>query len=174
MNRIGFQVALLSLTMFAAVVHAQTAKEYPVLRALPGSVLSAGAEGKEAKPEEAPKDLAELLPGKWQIEPNKRAASGWIVFNKNGTYEMHEKLKDGTGVGRKGQYKLDIKATPATLDLYLGKAGAPGSEWTALFGIVRALSDKKLEFYSSSDGKRPKAFPEGKTAEGMMILVRAD
>jgi len=39
--------------------------------------------------------------------PNKRASKGSITFDKNGTYEMHEQLQDGSGVGTKGEYKLN-------------------------------------------------------------------
>ena len=52
------------------------------------------------------KDIAQVIVGKWEKAPNKRASKGSSTFPKNGNCEMHEQLQDGVGVGTKGQYLL--------------------------------------------------------------------
>jgi hypothetical protein len=119
------------------------------------------------------KDIAQVIVGKWEMAPNKRASKGSITFEKNGNYEMHEQLQDGVGVGTKGQFILNSNVTPATLDLCLEECGRPGSEWTTRFGIIRFLSDGKLEIYTSPDDKHPSDFSDDTSGKSTMILTRA-
>ncbi len=119
-------------------------------------------------------DIAQLIIGKWEIALNKRAVSGTIVFDKNGKYDMNEKFHDGSGVGKKGEYKLNCNVSPVTIDICLGECGRPGSEWTTLFGIVRVLPDNKLEICTSPDSNYPTSFPEDKTSEYTMMLTRVE
>jgi hypothetical protein len=114
----------------------------------------------------------EKFVGKWNLAPNKRAQSGAIEFKANGTYEMTEKLADGTGVGTKGQFKITAASEPYRIDLCLDKCGKPGSEWTTRFGIFRFLSDNELEIRTSPDGKYPSEFSKDKTEDYTMILTR--
>jgi len=130
--------------------------------------ISSDAPGKE----DVPKDIAELIVGKWKISPNKRAKAGSIVFNKNRTYEMNEKFHDGTGAGTKGEYKLNSKVTPITIDLCLGQCGQPGSEWTTRFGILNVLSNDMLEIYISPDGKYASDFANDLTDGNTLMLTR--
>ena len=118
------------------------------------------------------KDITQLIAGKWEIAPNKRASKGSITFDKNGSYEMHEQLHDGSGVGTKGEYKLNNNLKPIRIDLCLGKCGKPGSEWTTRFGIIRVLSDGKLEICTSPDGKYPAEFSDDISDKYTMILTR--
>jgi len=122
----------------------------------------------------AKEDIAQLIIGKWEIASNKRAMSGTIVFDKNGNYDMNEKFHDGSGVGKKGEYKLNCNVSPLTIDICLGECGRPGSEWTTLFGIARVLPDNKLEIYTSPDSNYPTSFPEDKTSEYTMMLTRIE
>ena len=119
------------------------------------------------------KDITQLIVGKWEMAPNKRAAKGSITFDKNGSYVMHEQFHDGTGVGTKGEYILNSNVTPTRIDLCLDKCGKPGSEWTTRFGIIRVLPNEKLEIYTSSDSKHPSDFPDDTSGEYTMILTRA-
>jgi len=107
------------------------------------------------------------------MAPNKRASKGSITFEKNGNYEMYEQLQDGVGVGTKGQYILNSNVTPATIDLCLDTCGKPGSEWTTRFGIIRVLSDGKLEIYTSLDDKHPSDFSDDTSGKRTMLLTRA-
>ena len=120
------------------------------------------------------KDIAQLIIGKWEIAPNKRAASGDITFDDKGNYEMNEIFHDGTGVGKKGEYKLNSDVSPVTIDICLGKCGQPGSEWTTYFGILRVLSNDKIEIYTSPTSKYPSDFPDDTKGEYTMILTRTE
>ncbi|MCJ7819851.1 MAG: OmpA family protein [Bacteroidales bacterium] len=101
------------------------------------------------------KDVAQLILGTWEMAPNKRASKGSITFDQGGTYEMNEKLQDGAGVGTKGEYNVNSSVKPVKIDLCLDKCGTPGSEWTTRFGIMRVLSNEKVEIHTSPDGKYP-------------------
>ena len=116
----------------------------------------------------------ELVAGTWEIAPNRRASKGSITFDQGGTYVMNEKLQDGSGVGTKGEYKLDTSLTPVKIDLCLDKCGKPGSEWNTRFGIMRVLSNKKLEIRTSPDSKYPSGFSNDTSEEYTMILTRAE
>ena len=119
------------------------------------------------------KDITQLIVGKWEMAPNKRAAKGSITFDKNGSYVMHEQFHDGTGVGTKGEYILNSNVTPVTIDLCAGECGKEGSEWTTRFGIIRVLPNEKLEICTSSDSKHPSDFSDDTSGEYTMILTRA-
>jgi len=98
--------------------------------------------------------------------------SGNIKFSENGTYEINEKHKDGTGVGRKGQYSIDASVTAATIDICLEKCGAPGSEWTTLFCILRFHTHDELEVRMSPDGSYPQGFSKKGDDYTMMLKRR--
>jgi len=123
-------------------------------------------------PVHAQEDLGQVILGKWELAPNKRAAEGPIVFSDNSAYELSERFHDGTKVGTKGQNLLNQKSSPTKIDLCVGKCGKPGSEWTTRFGIIRVLSDGKLEIHTSRTEKHPTAFPKDPTGEYSMILTR--
>lgn len=118
------------------------------------------------------KDITQLIVGKWEMAANKRASEGSITFDKNGTFGMHEQLQDGSGVGTKGEYKLYNRLKPIRIDICLGKCGKPGSEWTTRFGIIRVLSNGKLEICTSPDGKYPSGFSDDTSDKYTMILTR--
>jgi len=124
------------------------------------------------KKEIASLDLAQLIPGKWELAPNNRATEGFIIFNQNSTYEMYEKLIDGTGVSKKGEYLLYSNVTPVKIDICLGKCNQDGSEWTTLFGIIRAISNEKLEIRTSASSTYPSGFSNDKSDDVTMILSR--
>lgn len=132
------------------------------------------ASPKKVSPKEkaVPKGIADMLVGKWEIAPNGRSVSGSIVFSAAGTYEMEEKHTDGTGVGVKGEYKLDTSVSPARIDLCLDKCGQPGSEWTTRFGIIRVLAGGKMEIHTSPDGNYPSVFSDEPADEYTMILTK--
>lgn len=134
-------------------------------------LVKLGSQGASAK-ETLSKDVTHLLVGKWDLAPNKRASKGSITFNKNGTYELQEKLQDGSGVGTKGEYKLTTTVTPIRIDLCVDKCDKPGSEWTTRFGIIRVLPNRKLKICTSPDGKYPLAFSDDTSNEYIMILTR--
>jgi hypothetical protein len=118
-------------------------------------------------------DLGQLILGEWQLQPNPRATEGSVVFSEKGTYELFERHPDGAGVSTKGQYRLDEKSFPSRIDLCLDKCGKAGSEWTTRFGIIRMLSDGKVEIRTSPDATYPQAFAEDPTSdEYTMILTR--
>ena len=123
-------------------------------------------------PAHAQDDLSQLIVGEWKLAPNKRATEGSIVFSAGGTYELFERLHDGTGVTTKGGYQLNVKSSPSRIDLCVGKCGQPGSEWTTRFGIIKVLGEGKLQIQTSPDGKYPSAFPEDTTGKYTMILTR--
>jgi hypothetical protein len=117
-------------------------------------------------------DISQLIIGKWEIAPNKRAASGDITFDEKGKYDMNEKFHDGAGVGTKGGFELNCKTSPVTIKLCPGSC--PGSKWTNSFGIIRILPDNKLEICTSPDGNYPTKFPEDKTGMYTMILTSVE
>jgi len=121
---------------------------------------------------ESVKDVSKIILGEWKIAENGRAKSGTIIFNSNGLYEMDEKLQDGDRVGTKGGYKLNQDASPYTIDLCVGQCGAPGSEWTTRFGILRVISNDKIEIRTSPDGNYPADFSVDFTDEYYMALSR--
>jgi len=120
------------------------------------------------------KSIAQFIVGKWNISPNNRSSEGSIVFDASGGYEMKETLLDGDGVATKGEYKLDDNAEPSKIDLCLGKCDNPGSEWTTRFGIVRALSNGKVEIHISSDEKYPAVFSSDPLDQYTLVLTRTD
>lgn len=123
-------------------------------------------------PAMAQDDIGQAIPGKWKLEPNQRSTEGSIVFSSGGTYELFERHPDGTGVTTRGEYRLDDKASPARIDLCLNRCGAPGSEWTTRFGIIRILAANRVEIRTSPDANYPSAFSEDKSEEYTMILTR--
>ena len=118
------------------------------------------------------KDVVQIILGEWQIAENGRAKSGTISFKPNGLYEMDEKLQDGDRVGTKGGYKLNLDASPYTIDLCAGQCGVPGSEWTTRFGILRIISNDKIEIRTSPDGNYPTDFSIDPTDEYYLVLTR--
>ena len=116
-------------------------------------------------------DITQLIVGKWEIAPNKRAASGDITFYENGNYEINEKFHDSAGVGKKGEYKLNSNVSPVTIDICLGKCGNAGAEWTTCFGILRVLPNDTLEILTSPDSNYPSSFPDDTSGEYTMILT---
>ena len=153
MNRFKVFYFIVLFFMFTGIIYAQEVE-----------LISQDTPAKE--------DITQLILGKWEIAPNKRAASGDITFDKNGNYEMNEKFHDGTGVGKKGEYKLNSNVSPVTIDICLSKCGGTGSEWTTCFGILRVLPDDKLEIYTSPDSNYPTSFPDDTKGEYTMILTR--
>ncbi|MCF8067336.1 MAG: OmpA family protein [Desulfobacterales bacterium] len=114
------------------------------------------------------------LEGKWNMTPNKRVKSGTITFYSNGTYLMEERLQDGDGVSRKGEFKVNNQTSPNRIDICLGKCGASGAEYTTGFSIFRFFEGGKLEICSSPDGKYPVRFNDGIVDEYTMILTRIE
>jgi hypothetical protein len=112
------------------------------------------------------------LVGKWDIAPYNDVKSGTMVFYDNGTYSVDEKRTDGLGVGRKGQYKLDLSTDPVRIDICLGNCGVSGSEWTTLFSILRFHSDDRLEIRTSPDSNYPKKFSKKEGDDYTMMLTR--
>ena len=177
MNHFKFQLFFVFLMIFALTVHAKEVQEHPmngndaekgqaelVKPASPDTVLN----------ENTSKDLTQLILGKWEIAPSKRASEGYIIFDLNGTYEMYEKFHDGTGVTKKGEYLIDSKVTPVKIDLCLEKCNNAGAEWTTLFGIIRVISDEKLEIHTSPDSNHPSDFSDDKSDEYTIILSRSE
>jgi len=173
MNHFKFLLFFVSLMIFALTVHAKEVNEHPingndaeerhtelVKPASPDTVLN----------ENSSKDITQLILGKWEIAPNKRASEGYIVFDVNGTYEMYEKFHDGGGVTKKGEYLLYSNVTPVRIDICLDKCNNSGAEWTTLFGIIRVISDEKLEIHTSPDSNYPSAFSDDKSDKYTMIL----
>lgn len=125
------------------------------------------------RPATAQDDVGRAILGEWQLQPNKRATEGSIVFAAAGTYELFERHHDGAGVSTKGEYRLDEKSSPSRIDLCLDKCGKAGSEWTTRFGIIRMLSDGKVEIRTSPDATYPQAFAgDPPSDEYTMILTR--
>ncbi len=117
-------------------------------------------------------DISQLIIGKWEIAPNKRAMSGDITFDEKGKYDMNEKFHDGARVGTKGGFELNCKTSPVTIKLCPGSC--PGSKWTNSFGIIRILPDNKLEICTSPNGNYPTKFPKDKTGMYTKILTRIE
>ena len=122
--------------------------------------------------EDTVKDVSKIILGEWRIAENGRAKSGMISFQSNGLYEMDEKLQDGSAVGTKGGYKLNQDTSPYTIDLCVGQCEAPSSEWTSRFGILRIISNDKVEIRTSPDANYPTDFSVDPTDEYCMMLNR--
>ncbi len=121
---------------------------------------------------EKPGDIAQLIIGKWTIKPNDVIVSGTIFFKSDSWYVMDEKRSDGTGVSKKGEYRLNVDATPVTIDMCLQGCDEPGSEWTTVFGLIRMISDGKMELFMSETGKYPAAFPSEPDPKATIILTK--
>lgn len=169
MKRIKLFYLFVLFLVLTVTVYAHAIKDYPLIQPFPESVLDHNMDNIYQ-----PKEITQLIVGKWEIAPNKRASKGSITFDKNGSYEMHEQFHDGTGVGTKGEYKLNTDLKPSRIDLCLGECGKPGSEWTTRFGIIRVLSNEKLEIFTSPDGKYPSGFSDDTSDEYTMILTKAN
>jgi len=133
------------------------------------------ADKEESTAAEKSLDITRIIIGEWTLAPNKRMTGGSILFTGDGSYEMNETLHDGTGVGKKGEYRLFTESEPVRIKLCLDKCGKPGGEWTTTFGIIRLLDEGKLEICSSPEGKFPSDFPEDPaSSEYSMVLTRAE
>lgn len=75
---------------------------------------------------------------------------------------MHSKLIEKSIVGSTKLLiyfcVLDASQEPYAIDLCVGECGAPGSEWTTTFGILRFISDNEAEIYFDPSGQRPVSF----------------
>ncbi|MBN2565804.1 MAG: OmpA family protein [Candidatus Eisenbacteria bacterium] len=138
-----------------------------------GAPVETGSSGKSGGGASSTGDLATAILGNWTMAPKGDIASGTMVFKADMTYEMDEKMADGSGSGIKGEYKLDAGASPARLAICLGKCDQPGSEWTTQFCILRLLDDGRLEIRSSPDSNYPSAFAGDASDEHTMLLKRA-
>lgn len=138
------------------------------------SVIEQPAIEQPVKKPSIKQSVTQLIVGEWEIAQNKRALTGSITFDNNGRYEMNEKLHDGSGIGKKGEYKLNSNVKPIQIDICLDKCGQPGSEWTTNFGIIRILSDNELEIYTSPSDKHPSDFPDDTSGKYSMMLVRTE
>lgn len=130
------------------------------------------ANAPSSRPEPRQRAGTNKIDGKWAMAPNKRVKTGSISFYANSTYLMEERLQDGVGVSKKGEYKIDPNSSPPRIDICLQKCGRPGSEYTTSFGIFRFLPGQKLEIRSSPDAKYPVKFADDKTDGYTMILTR--
>ena len=176
MNHFKFLLFFVFLMTFALTAHAKGVKEQPVNGNDAGkrqAELLKPAAPDTVLDENTSKDLTQLILGKWEMAPNKRASEGYIIFDNNGTYEMYEKFHDGTGVTKKGEYLLYSDARPVKIDICLEKCNNAGAEWTTLFGIIRAISNEKMEIRTSPDAKHPSGFSDDKSDEYTMILSRS-
>ncbi|MDY0109832.1 MAG: DUF3617 family protein [Candidatus Krumholzibacteria bacterium] len=116
-----------------------------------------------------PRPIAELIVGEWAMAPYGGVASGQIEFRGNGTHTTTEKHIDGVGVERKGGFRLDETSSPMRIQICTGECGAPGSEWTTLFGIVRFRSDDSMEIRFSPDDSYPSEFKTEDSKYTMML-----
>ncbi len=132
-------------------------------------ILAAFASGSTLLAQEAA-----IPEGKWLMEkPMEHVHEGYFTFQPDGRYELYERHDDGTGVTRKGAYRLRTDTSPARLAWGPDDLDGPGAEWTTLFAIYRILPDGKLEIRVSESGDYPDGFaPKGQTDGRTMILVR--
>jgi hypothetical protein len=87
---------------------------------------------------------------------------------------MEERLQDGDGVSRKGEFKVNQNVSPFQMDICLAKCGAPGSKYTTSFSIYRFIDNGRLEIRSSPRSNYPEQFKEGALDEHTMILTRVE
>jgi outer membrane protein OmpA-like peptidoglycan-associated protein len=140
----------------------------------PGSEKSADTRtsrqaGIENTPEKAASTV-EALQGTWEMAASKRVKEGRMTFYADGTYLMEERFHDGTGVSKKGEFRVDEQASPHRMDICLEKCGRPGSEFTTGFCIFRFLPEGKLEIRSSPHAEYPDRFQEEQSDEYTMVL----
>jgi hypothetical protein len=122
--------------------------------------------------EEVPSDeIPSLIIGEWTMLDENNNLKVSLIFKDPYNYEMTEARDDGMKVSRKGEYKLYVSEKPYAIDLCLEKCGAPGSEWTTYFGIIRFLSKDEIEIRTSPSGTRPSEF-NAADKEYTMILSR--
>jgi len=122
------------------------------------------SENKEAKPEAEEKPS---LIGDWIMVSSVNLDGGELHFSDDGKYVKKMNYKDKTAASISGPYITDMSKTPYTVDLCIGKCGAPGSEWTTQFCIFRFPSPDSLEIRISPDSKHPTEFakPDDKQTE---------
>ena len=126
----------------------------------------------EAGEKDEIKTIENRLLGEWKIASNKCTKNGKLTFYKNNKYKIFETDNKGTGSGYTGKYKLNTSTDPVTIDLCLGECGGPGSEWTTRFGILRFISDKKMEIRTSPDSNHPKSFSKDKDECYTLMLTK--
>ena len=107
---------------------------------------------------EAPAPEIASLIGTWTYVPDKFILDGEITFDEDGIYTKSELDKDSVRAGLTAHYVFDKSAQPYKIQLCLGECGAPGSEWTTSFGIVRFLTADSVEIRFSPDGNYPTEF----------------
>lgn len=135
----------------------------------PGSIY--GETAPENLQETAADEIPSLIIGKWAMLDENGSLKASLNFKDPHNYEMTEIHDDGTKVGRKGEYRLEAAAQPCAIDLCLEKCGAPGSEWTTRFGILRFLSEDNVEIRTSPSDTRPGGF-DAADGEYTLILSR--
>jgi len=131
------------------------------------SVCEAGQKGKT-------KAIENRLLGEWEMASNECTKDGKLTFYKNNKYKIFQTDNKGTGSGYTGKYILNATTGPVTIDLCLGECGRPGSEWTTRFGILRFVSDNKMEIRTSPNSNYPKSFSKDKNECHTLMLTKKE
>jgi hypothetical protein len=118
-------------------------------------------------------EIPSLIIGEWSMLDENGDLKAALFFKDASSYEMTEIHDDGTKVGRKGEYTLNLASEPYAVDLCLEKCGAPGSEWTTYFGIIRLLSNDEMEIRTSPTGTRSSAF-DAADSDYTLVLTRKE
>ncbi|MGC9472087.1 MAG: hypothetical protein ACP5D1_11135 [Bacteroidales bacterium] len=96
---------------------------------------------------------------------------GYLILQPDGKYELFERHADGTGVTRKGSFRIHAAADPMRIMIGPDDLDAPGAEWVTNFGIFRFHSQEELEIRFSQTGDYPSEFAE-KVDTDTMVLVK--
>lgn len=143
-------VALVSLFLLGALsIHAEEA-ETPVVEK---AEVKTAADSAKVVTAEKPSAL-----GSWIVVASDYILEGDLTLNADGSYEKTEMHKDSVRATVKGKYSFDDSKEPFAIDICLGECGAPGSEWTTTFGILRFLDSGRMEIRWSETGERPAKF----------------
>lgn len=94
-----------------------------------------------------------------------------MILQPDGKYELFERHADGTGVTRKGSFRIHAEADPMRIMIGPDDLDAAGAEWVTNFGIFRFHSPEELEIRFSQTGDYPSEFAE-KGDTDTMVLVK--
>jgi len=137
-----------------------------------GLVVIANVSAQDKKEEKKPLDPAKLV-GKWSITEGLKAGEKVGDDAKKGVIEFTKDKISLKSMDAEFEfsYKVDVKATPASIDLEILKP--EGFKGTKAMGIIKIEDGKATLCYHPMGGDRPKKFESTKDNGNYMFTMKA-